>query len=72
MTKIKIKGGKSRSLLYCLPSDSYYSLLLLMSAVKYMGPAIRKPINKNAIRDGVRNVDISQDPNKIFDFPSNS
>lgn len=43
-----------------------------MSAVKYMGPAIRKPINKNAIRDGVRNADISQAPNKIFDFPSNS
>lgn len=43
-----------------------------MSAVKYMGTAIRKPINKNAIRDGVQNVDIRQAPNKIFDFPSDS
>lgn len=43
-----------------------------MSAVKYMGPAIRKPINKNAIRDGVKTVDISEAPNIIFDFPSDS
>lgn len=42
-----------------------------MSAVKYMGPAIREPINKNAIRDGVKNADISE-ANIIFDFPSDS
>lgn len=39
-----------------------------MSTVKYMGPAIKKPINKNAIRGGVKNADFSEAQNKIFDF----
>lgn len=43
-----------------------------MSAVKYMGPAIKKSINKNTIMGGVKNADISQAQNKIFDFPSDS
>lgn len=43
-----------------------------MSAVKYMGLAIKKPINKNTIRGGVKNADISEARNKIFDFPSDS
>lgn len=37
-----------------------------------MGPAIKKPINKNTIRGGVKNAGISEAQNKIFDFPSDS
>lgn len=68
-----IKHTRTHTLWALQPS---FRQLLLTSTLnehrQIYGAAIKKWINKNAIRGGVKNADISEAQNKIFDFPSDS